>query len=208
VSGVAAFGSTSSTPTGAEREPVERHPLNAQRDPSPDTVVVGRIGRPHGVRGLATVEVRTDDPDLRFAPGEVLITDPPERGPLTVVDKRWHSGTLLLQLAAPSGEVYALRETVDELRNTLLLVPIADLPEIEDPDSYYDHQLVGLTARMPDGTVIGEVVVVRHEAQDLLVVRRTEGGDVLIPFVSAIVPTVDLDGGFIVVDPPEGLLEL
>ena len=177
-------------------------------EPSLDTVVVGRIGRPHGVRGLATVEVRTDDPDLRFAPGGVLATDPPERGPLTVVDKRWHSGTLLLQLAAPSGEVYGTREAVDELRNTLLLVPVADLPVIEDPDSFYDHQLVGLTARLPDDTVLGEVTAVRHEAQDLLVVRRAEGGEALIPFVAAIVPTVDLAGGFLVVDPPEGLLEL
>jgi 16S rRNA processing protein RimM len=173
-----------------------------------DTVVVGRIGRPHGVRGLATVEVRTDDPDLRFAPGEVLITEPAARGPLTIVDKRWHSGNLLLQLAGPSGEVYGTREAVDELRNTLLLVPVADLPEIEDPDSYYDHQLVGLSVRLPDGTVIGEVGVVRHEAQDLLVVRRPDASEALIPFVSAIVPTVDLAGGFLVVDPPEGLLEL
>jgi 16S rRNA processing protein RimM len=182
--------------------------LSDPRNPPIDTVVVGRIGRPHGVRGLATVEVRTDDPDLRFAPGEVLLTDPPARGPLTVVDKRWHSGTLLLQLAGPSGEVFDAREAVDTLRNTLLLVPVADLPEIEDPDSYYDHQLVGLTARLPDDTVLGEVTAVRHEAQDLLVVGRPERGEALIPFVSAIVPTVDLAGGFLVVDPPEGLLEL
>jgi 16S rRNA processing protein RimM len=180
-------------------------PENSHDD---DTVVVGRIGRPHGVRGLATVEVRTDDPDLRFAPGTVLRTDPAGRGPLTVVDKRWHSGTLLLQLAAPSGEVFETRETVDALRNTMLLVPVAELPEIEDPDAYYDHQLVGLEARLPDGTVIGTVTVVRHEAQDLLVVRRAEGGEALVPFVAAIVPSVDVDGGFLVVDPPEGLLEL
>jgi 16S rRNA processing protein RimM len=175
---------------------------------STDTVVVGRIGRPHGVRGLATVEVRTDDPDLRFAPGTVLLTDPPERGPLTVVDKRWHSGTLLLQLADPSGAVFGVREDVDALRNTLLVVPIEDLPEIEEPDSYYDHQLVGLAVRLPDESVVGKVTAVRHEAQDLLVVRRDEGGEALIPFVSAIVPTVDVAGGFVVIDPPEGLLDL
>ena len=173
-----------------------------------DTVVVGRIGRPHGVRGLVTVEVRTDDPDLRFAPGAVLLTEPAERGPLTVVDKRWHSGTLLLQLAAPSGEVYGLRETVDALRNTMLVVPVAELPQIEEPDSYYDHQLVGLAVRLTDDSVVGEVTAVRHEAQDLLVVRRAAGGEALIPFVAAIVPTVDVPGGFLVVDPPEGLLEL
>ncbi|CCG04620.1 ribosome maturation factor RimM [Blastococcus saxobsidens] len=181
--------------------------MSTENEPT-DTVVVGRIGRPHGVRGLATVEVRTDDPEGRFAPGAVLLTDPPERGPLTVVDRRWHSGTLLLQLAGPTGEVYDVREAVDELRNTLLVVPIADLPELEEPDSFYDHQLVGLTVRLPDDSVLGEVTAVRHEAQDLLVVGRSEGGEALIPFVSAIVPTVDVAGGFLVVDPPEGLLDL
>jgi 16S rRNA processing protein RimM len=172
-------------------------------DPSLDTVVVGRIGRPHGVRGEVTVEVRTDDPDLRFVPGAVLRTDPPERGPITITGVHWHSGTLLLRLEGVDS-----REAAEAVRNTELVVAVADLPEIEDPDSYYDHQLVGLTARLPDGTEIGQVTVIRHEAQDLLVVRRPDGGEVLIPFVSAIVPTVDLEGGFVVVDPPEGLLEL
>ena len=175
---------------------------------STDTVVVGRIGRPHGVRGLVTVEVRTDDPDLRFVPGAVLVTEPPERGPLTVVDKRWHSGTLLLQLAAPDGAVYTTREDVDLLRNTRLLVPVADLPELDDPDSYYDHELVGLTAQLPDGSPLGEVSAVRHDGAELLVVRRTDGGELLVPFVKAMVPTVDVAAGYLVVDPPEGLLEL
>jgi 16S rRNA processing protein RimM len=182
--------------------------VSSAHDPSTDTVVVGRIGRPHGVRGLLTVEVRTDDPDLRFVPGAVLLTDPPARGPLTVMGRKWHSGTLLLQLAGPAGEVYGNREAADSLRNTVLLVPLDSLPEIEDPDSYYDHQLVGLTVRLPDDSVVGEVTAVRHEAQDLLVVRRAGAPEALIPFVSAIVPRVDVAGGFLVVDPPEGLLEL
>ncbi|MCW2676095.1 MAG: rimM [Modestobacter sp.] len=173
-----------------------------------DTVVVGRIGRPHGVRGLVTVEVRTDDPDLRFAPGAVLTTEPAARGPLTVVDKRWHSGTLLLQVAGPDGVPSADREAADALRNTILLVPVAELPELEDPDSYYDHQLVGLTAQLPDGSALGQVTAVRHDGSELLVVRRPEGGELLVPFVTAIVPTVDLAAGRLVVDPPEGLLEL
>jgi 16S rRNA processing protein RimM len=173
-----------------------------------DTVVVGRIGRPHGVRGLVTVEVRTDDPDLRFAPGAVLLTEPAERGPLTVVDKRWHSGTLLLQLAGPDGAVFGDRESADALRNTRVVVPVADLPELDDPDSFYDHQLVGLAAQLADGTPIGTVTAVRHEGTELLVVGRAEGGEVLVPFVTAIVPTVDVAAGHLVVDPPEGLLEL
>ena len=61
---------------------------------------------------------------------------------------------------------------------------------------------------MADGTPLGEVTAVRHEAQDLLVVRRPDGGEALVPFVAAIVPTVDVAGGFVVVDPPEGLLDL
>ena len=177
--------------------------MSDPRNPSTATVVVGRIGRPHGVRGEVTVEVRTDDPDLRFVPGAVLRTDPAERGPITIAGVHWHSGTLLLRLEGVDS-----REAAEAVRNTELLVDVADLPEIEDPDSYYDHQLVGLTARLPDDAVLGEVTGILHEAQDLLVVRRPEGGDVLIPFVAAIVPTVDLDGGFVVVDPPEGLLEL
>jgi 16S rRNA processing protein RimM len=177
--------------------------LSVPHNPSTDTVVVGRIGRPHGVRGEVTVEVRTDDPDLRFVPGAVLRTDPAERGPITIAGVHWHSGTLLLRLEGVDS-----REAAEAVRNTELLVDVADLPEIEDPDSFYDHQLVGLTARLPDDSVLGTVTAVRHEAQDLLVVRRAEGREVLIPFVAAIVPTVDLDGGFVVVDPPEGLLEL
>ncbi|MCW2637540.1 MAG: rimM [Blastococcus sp.] len=175
---------------------------------STDTVVVGRIGRPHGVRGLVTVEVRTDDPDLRFEPGAVLVTEPAERGPLTVVDKRWHSGTLLLQLAGPDGVVFSTREALEPVRNTLLLVPVSDLPELDDPDSYYDHELVGLAAQLADGTLLGEVTGVRHEGAELLVVRRTDGGELLVPFVRAIVPTVDVAAGHVVIDPPEGLLEL
>jgi 16S rRNA processing protein RimM len=166
-------------------------------------VVVGRIGRPHGVRGEVTVEVRTDDPDLRFAPGAVLTTDPADRGPLTISGARWHREILLLTLEGVDS-----REAAENYRDTELLVPVADLPPLEDPDDFYDHQLVGLTARLVDGAVLGEVAAVRHEGGDLLVVRRPDGGEALIPFVKAIVPTVDVPGGFVVVDPPEGLLEL
>ena len=139
--------------------------------------MVGRIGRPHGVRGQVTVEVRTDDPDLRFAPGAVFATDPADRGPLTVTGVHWHGSVLLLRLARRDGTPIADREAAESVRNTELLVEVADLPELDD-DSFYDHQLVGLAARTTDGSAIGEVTAVRHEAQDLLVVRRTDGGGV------------------------------
>ena len=172
-------------------------------DASPDTVVVGRIGRPHGVRGEATIEVRTDDPDGRFRPGTVLRTDPAGRGPLTVTGARWHRDVLLLAF-----EGFGTREEIETLRDTLLEVPVDELPDLEDPDVWYDHQLVGLAARLPDGTPLGEVTAVRHEGAELLVVRREGGGELLVPFVTAIVPTVDVAAGLVVVDPPEGLLDL
>jgi 16S rRNA processing protein RimM len=170
-------------------------------------VVVGRIGRPHGVRGEVTIELRTDDPDLRFAPGAELLTDPAERGPLTVAGRRWHRDVLLVAFEGPAGPVES-REDAELLRDTLVLVPVDALPELDDPDDFYDHELVGLTARLLDGTEIGEITAVRHEGSDLLVVRRPDAGDLLVPFVKAIVPTVDLAAGYVVVDPPEGLLEL
>ena len=102
----------------------------------------------------------------------MLRTDPPERGPITIAGVHWHSGTLLLRLEGVDS-----REAAEAVRNTELVVAVADLPEIEDPDSYYDHQLVGLTARLPDDAVLGEVTAILHEAQDLLVVRRAEGGE-------------------------------
>jgi 16S rRNA processing protein RimM len=133
----------------------------------------------------------------------VLRTDPAAHGPLTVADCRWHREVLLL-----SFDGVATREDAESLRNTELLVEVADLPPLEEPDVFYDHQLVGLTARLPDGSVVGEVVAVRHVGADLLVIARADRPEALVPFVSAMVPTVDLAGGYLVVDPPEGLLEL
>jgi 16S rRNA processing protein RimM len=167
-------------------------------------LVVGRIGRPHGVHGELTVEVRTDSPDERFAAGSVLATEPAERGPLTVSGQHWHSGRLLL-----SFEGVADREAAEELRGTLLVVDSAELPELDDPEEFYDHQLIGLRAELPDGTVLGTVEEVVHgPAEDLFAVRRPDGSELLVPFVSEIVPAVELPTGRVLVDPPEGLLDL
>ncbi|GIH66170.1 ribosome maturation factor RimM [Microbispora siamensis] len=165
-------------------------------------LVVGRIGRPHGVRGEVTVEVRTDEPDLRFAPGATLATDPASAGPLTVERARWHKGILLLTLAGVEG-----RDAAEALRGTLLVVDSADLPPIDDPDEFHDHELIGLTVVTTEGETVGEVSDVLHHGQDLLVVARPARDEAYVPFVKALVPEIDLGKGILVVDAPPGLLD-
>jgi 16S rRNA processing protein RimM len=165
------------------------------------TVVVGRVGRAHGLRGEVAVEVRTDDPDARFAPGAVLATEPPPVGPLVVAATRWHAGRLLLSFAGVED-----RSAAETLRGAVLLVEVSAPQRPSDPDEYYDHQLVGLTVEDLDGTALGTVTEVVHlPAQDLLAVRGSDRVEFLVPFVAALVPVVDLDNSRVVVDLPAGL---
>src|ERR1700729_3720191 len=168
-------------------------------------VTVGRIGRPHGVRGAVVVGVRTDEPELRFARGSRLDTDPVGVGPLTVAGSRWHSGELLVRFAEIGD-----RTAAAELGGTWLLVDSAALAALDDPDEFRDGDLVGLRVRTVDGTAVGTVTDVLHHGQDILVIDPAGAGgeQILIPFVKAIVPEVDVAGGVLVIDPPEGLLNL
>ncbi|GAA1898558.1 ribosome maturation factor RimM [Streptomyces sodiiphilus] len=166
-------------------------------------LVVARIGRAHGIKGEVTVEVRTDEPELRLAPGAVLATEPAEAGPLTVAEGRVHSGRLLLRFEGVSD-----RSAAEALRNTLLVAEVDPQERPEDPEEFYDHQLAGLEVVTRDGTRVGRIAGIAHlPAQDLLVVHRTGGGEVLIPFVTEIVPEVDPAGGTVLIDPPAGLLD-
>ncbi|MFI7638183.1 ribosome maturation factor RimM [Nonomuraea sp. NPDC049400] len=164
-------------------------------------LVVGRIGRPHGVRGDVTVEVLTDDPELRFAVGTSVATDPRDRGPLVVAGGRWHKGILLLSLEGVDD-----RDAAEELRGTMLVIDSSDVAPSDDPDEFHDHELIGLAVETASGEPVGEVTDVLHHGQDLLVVRRSGAEEALIPFVKALVPEIDLEAGRLVVDPPEGLL--
>src|SRR5882757_11281056 len=128
-------------------------------------LVVGRVTRPHGVRGEVSVEVRTDDPDLRFAVGRVMATDPAAAGPLTVESVRWHSGRLLIQFAG-----IADRSQAEELRGTGLTLDSAGVGSAGDPDEFHDHELIGLAVVTTLGEPVGRVMDVRHFGQDLLVI--------------------------------------
>ena len=154
---------------------------------------------------------RTDEPELRFARGSRLDTDPVGVGPLTVAGSRWHSGELLVRFAEVGD-----RTAAAEIGGTWLLVDSAALGALDDPDEFRDGDLVGLAVRTVDGAVVGTVADVLHHGQDVLAVdpvgaagsAGSAGAQILVPFVKAIVPEVDIAGGVLVIDPPEGLLNL
>ncbi|MDP9434345.1 MAG: ribosome maturation factor RimM [Actinomycetota bacterium] len=167
-------------------------------------LVCGRIGRPQGLRGEVTVEVRTDVPDERFADGSVLLTDPRERGPLTVAGSRYQNGRLVVLFEGVPD-----RTAAERLRDTLLQVDAATLPLPDDPEVFLDAQLLDLAVELEDGTPVGTVAEVLHLPHgDVLAVRQGSGSEALVPFVAAVVPVVDLAGGRLVLTPPPGLLEL
>lgn len=171
-------------------------------------LIVGKILRPHGIRGEVVVEVRTDEPQDRYAAGSVLATDPAGAGPLRVEQARPHSA------AGPDRLIVAFEQVCDRsaaegLRGVLLTVDSADVAASDDPDEFPDYQLVGLAAVTPEGEELGEIVRVEHApASDLLVLRRAGGRTALVPFVSAMVPEVNVAEGRIVLTLPPGLLDL
>jgi 16S rRNA processing protein RimM len=177
------------------------------QEPGDIEVVVGRIGKPHGIRGEVTLDVRTDEPDRRFAPGTTLRAAAPagaDRRPsaLTVARARWHQSTLLVTF-----EELADRNAAEAARGTVLYATIGHDESPDDPDEYYDHQLVGLDVVDLDGTPLGTVKALVHgSAQDLLTVRTPDGRDALVPFVTALVPEVDLVAGRVVVADRPGLV--
>lgn len=174
-------------------------------------VVVGRIGKAHGIKGEVSVDLRTDEPDRRFTVGSVLRTQVPSGGAphgpgrpttLTVRSTRWHQSRLLVTF-----EEVRDRNLAEAARGLLLAVDVDPSESPEDPEEYYDHQLVGLRVETTAGDEVGELAEVVHgPAQDLLSVRAGDGREILVPFVTRLVPEVDLAGGRVVVEDLPGLL--
>jgi 16S rRNA processing protein RimM len=161
-------------------------------------VVVGRIGRAHGIRGELNVDIRTDEPERRFAAGSSVVCG--DRT-LTIARARHHSGRLVV-----SFEEIPDRTAAEALHGKILEAEVDPLEVPEDPDEFYDHQLVGLEARSGDdivGTVTG---IVHGPYQDTLAVK-VDGREVFIPFVTEIVPVVDVKGGFVTITEVAGLLD-
>ncbi|MFC9459549.1 ribosome maturation factor RimM [Streptomyces sp. NPDC056983] len=166
-------------------------------------LVVARIGRAHGIKGEVTVEVRTDEPELRLGPGAVLATDPASTGPLTIETGRVHSGRLLLRFEGVRD-----RTAAEALRNTLLIAEVDPEELPEDEDEYYDHQLMDLDVVTADGVEVGRITEISHlPSQDLFIVERPDGSEVMIPFVEEIVIEIDLEEQRAIIDPPPGLID-
>ena len=178
-----------------------------QQNHNPETeeqmqLQVARIGKPHGIRGEVTVQVLTDAPEDRFIPGTQFLVEPAGSGPLTVSSARWNKDILLLGF-----EEVADRNRAETLRGAKLFIETEELDE-DDDEGWYEHELVGLEARV--GTqVVGKVTALNTmPVQDLLLVTTPEGAEILVPFVEQIVPEVNIEEGFILLTPPDGLFEL
>lgn len=158
-------------------------------------LLVGRIGRAHGILGEATIEVRTDEPDRRFAIGAVVQTD--THGELTITSGRVHNGILLLGFNGITD-----RNGIEKLRNTLLYADVDINEENDDEDEYHVMQLIGCQAVLESGEAFGEVTdVINLPGQDLLAIKTVQG-EQLIPFVHQLVPTVDVKNKKVIVIPP------
>ena len=158
-------------------------------------LLVGRIGRAHGILGEATIEVRTDEPDRRFAIGATVQTD--SNCELKVISGRVHNGILLLGFNGITD-----RNGIEKLRNTLLYADVDINEENDDEDEYHVLQLIGYQAVLENGDVFGEVSdVINLPGQDLLAIK-TAHGEQLIPFVHQLVPIVDIANKRLVVIPP------
>jgi 16S rRNA processing protein RimM len=168
---------------------------------------VGRLVKAHGLKGALKLELYTDDPEGRFTPGASFTLQVPESSP-------WHGKPLTVrEFRWMNSHPVAFFEGVDDrsaaeglVRAILWIDQDAETAPTEE-DAWYDHQLVGLDV-VRDGDVVGRVARVDHlPAQDLLIVRVPGDEEVLVPFVKAIVPEVDVAGGRVIVTPPAGLFE-
>ncbi|MGD8167418.1 ribosome maturation factor RimM [Herbiconiux sp. P16] len=167
---------------------------------------VGRLLKAHGLKGAIKLELFTDDPERRFVPGAVFTLQVPTSSSwhgksLELTELRWYNGH-------PVGFFKGVpdRSAAEGLVKAILWIDLDEAAEEPEDDAWYDHQLIGLRV-MRDDQQVGTVRLVEHmPAQDLLIVK-TSAGDVMVPFVKAIVPSVDLETGIVTVTPPAGLFE-
>lgn len=215
--------STSWTSTGTEATGMTAPVDNSADVDEGDLVAVGRIGKAHGLRGEVAVEAWSDDPSRRFAAGVVLRAQKTGQ-PWVIEAARMHGDRWLVAFADVPD-----RTSAEALRGTVLVMPASQRPPIDDPDEFYDSDLVGLQARDPNGDFLGAVTEVVHSAGGVHLVLTCPVGNAaepdadidtepddgagavrehLVPFVALIVPHVDLEAGVLIIDAPAGLFDL
>jgi len=174
--------------------------------PSDTQLRVGRLTKAHGLKGAIKIELYTDVPERRFVPGATFALQVPDTSQwfgkkLELIELKWYNSHPVAFFAGVTE-----RTAAESLVKAILWIEHdMDAPSDEE-DAWFDHQLVGLRV-LRDGVQIGIVSQVDHlPAQDLLTVA-TPSGDVLVPFVKAIVTAVDIDGGTMAMTPPLGLFE-
>ncbi|GAA5099840.1 hypothetical protein GCM10025760_36550 [Microbacterium yannicii] len=183
-----------------------RKPVNAVPPTGKTQLRVGRLVKAHGLKGAIKLELYTDDPEGRFVPGATFTLQVPESSPwhgkpLTVREFRWMNSHPVAFFDGVDD-----REAAEELLRAILWVDQDLEATPTEDDAWFDHQLVGLDV-VRDGQIVGKVARVDHmPAQDLLIVKVRDE-EVLVPFVKAIVPEVDVAGGRVIVTPPAGLFE-
>jgi 16S rRNA processing protein RimM len=174
----------------------------------PAHLVVGHLSKPHGTRGELVVWPLTDRPEEVFAPGRRLLlgTDAGEAGHPTrevvVEASRPHKRGVLIRLEGVTD-----RNAAEALVTRYLLIPAEETDALEEGEFYY-HQLLGLTVETAEGVVVGRVREVYETDPTHLLEVKGEGAIHLIPLSRRIVTRVDVEAGRLVIEPPEGLLEL
>ena len=156
---------------------------------------VGRIGRPHGIKGEATIEVRTDEPEKRFSIGSIIATD--KHGELEIEDSRNHNGILLLKFVGIDD-----RNKIEVLRDSLLYCDVDIAKENHNPDEYHFQQLIGCKVELEDGSDFGIVKEIMDMPAQAVLVIDSKGREVMVPFVKVWVPTVDIAAKRIVIREP------
>jgi 16S rRNA processing protein RimM len=165
------------------------HPYNHRtgslESSEPVFLVVGKLRRPHGLRGEMIMEVLTDFPE-RLRP-ELQVFIGPDHLQCRIVKSRRHQEMLLLTL-----EGYTTRESVGNLRNQFVYVRTADIPALPEGE-YYHHQLLGMTLLDEHGNRLGKITeIIETGANDVFVVQTQTGPDILIPFLDSLLLKVDL----------------